>query len=218
MSRIALVLSACLLAAFGGVASAQPAVSPSSTEPALVPPGPPNALAAVAYSQTAGALRWERGRSNRLVSGYEITRDGQVLGVVDALSYVERSLLPGTSYRYRVVAIDIEGLRSGAGVRHVRHAGHTARAVDGDTVDSARPAERARRRPLQLDGRRSALGASAAPTAWSEGTKSPATGASSASSTHAPTSSARCSPARATATASSRSTSRGCARNRRPSR
>ena len=83
-----------------------------STETPLIPPGPPNALAAVPYSSTAGALRWELGRSNRLVSGYEITRDGRVLGVVDARSYVERSLLPGTSYRYRVVAIDIEGLRS----------------------------------------------------------------------------------------------------------
>ena len=111
MIRIALVLAASLLA-FGGVASAQPADPPPSAPSALVPPGPPSALAALAYSATAGALRWERGRANRLVSGYEITRDGRVLDVVDALSYVERSLRPGTRYRYRVVAIDIAGLRS----------------------------------------------------------------------------------------------------------
>lgn len=49
---------------------------------------------------------------NGVVAGYEVTRDGVVLGVWDALSLVATDLSPGTDYVYGVTAIDNAGQRS----------------------------------------------------------------------------------------------------------
>lgn len=77
------------------------------------PPTMPGALSARASSATAGAIRWERSTDDGgVVPGYDVVRDGSVLGVFDALSYVDFALAPGTAYRYTVTAIDREGQRS----------------------------------------------------------------------------------------------------------
>jgi len=58
-------------------------------------------------------VRWQRSTDNEgAVRGYEVARDGEILGVFDSLSYVDRSLEPGRSYRFRVRAVDSAGQRS----------------------------------------------------------------------------------------------------------
>jgi len=77
------------------------------------PPSAPERLGARAYSGTAGGIAWQRSTDDRgAVRGYEVTRDGRVLGIRDALSYVDRTLQPGSTYRYGVAAIDSAGQRS----------------------------------------------------------------------------------------------------------
>lgn len=77
------------------------------------PPSTPTGLAASAYSDTTGEVRWYRSHDEEgVVVGYEVTRDGQVLGVWDALSVVDTDLSAGTDYLYGVTAIDNAGQRS----------------------------------------------------------------------------------------------------------
>ena len=98
--RITRVLSVALLF------STQVAVADS-------PPSTPTGLAASAYSDTTGEVRWYRSHDDQgVVVGYEVTRDGQVLGVWDALSVVDTDLGAGTDYLYGVTAIDNAGQRS----------------------------------------------------------------------------------------------------------
>jgi len=78
------------------------------------PPSTPEGVRATAYSSTAGGIAWQRSSDDRgAVVGYEVRRDDEVLGVFDALSYVDKSLAPGTDYRYAVTAIDNASQRSG---------------------------------------------------------------------------------------------------------
>ena len=89
-------------------------VGPVAAQPADAPPSTPADLVATTYSRTAGAIGWSRSTDDRgVVVGYEVSRQGVVLGVFDALSYVDISLSPGTAYLYRVTAIDTAGQRSG---------------------------------------------------------------------------------------------------------
>lgn len=81
-------------------------------EPVDLPPSTPTGLYGGAYSSTSGVIAWERATDDRLVVGYELTRDGYILGTFDALSYVDRSLRPWTSYRYTITSIDTAGQRS----------------------------------------------------------------------------------------------------------
>ena len=91
--------------------SAAPLAAPAQT--ADTPPSTPGGLAARAYDATSGGVRWARSTDDRGVRGYEITRDGTVLGVRDTLSYVDTALAPDTRYRIGVTAIDTAGQRSG---------------------------------------------------------------------------------------------------------
>ena len=117
----AMLLSSLALA---GGAAAQPTDAPPST---------PANLAATAYSGTAGAISWDRSTDDRgAVTGYEISRDGTVTGVRDALGYVDLTLAPGTAYTYRVTAIDNAGQRSGtASVRLTTPGGGSPAAPAG---------------------------------------------------------------------------------------
>lgn len=75
------------------------------------PPGTPDVRFKV-YSQTAVELFWETPSSNSLVVGYEVSRDGELLGLFDALSYFDSTLQTGTEYTYTVRAIDFNGEES----------------------------------------------------------------------------------------------------------
>ena len=86
------------------------------TSPALAndtPPTTPENLVASVYSSTAGAVKWDRSSDDQLVVGYDVSRDGVLIGTFDSLSVVETSLEPGRVYRYTVVAVDTIGQRSG---------------------------------------------------------------------------------------------------------
>lgn len=85
---------------------------PALAEPVDTPPSTPTGLLGRTYSSTSGAIAWERATDDRLVVGYELTRDGRILGTFDALSYIDRSLRPWTSHRYTITSIDTAGQRS----------------------------------------------------------------------------------------------------------
>jgi len=78
------------------------------TEP-LVPPAAPTGLVATADGAGKIALGWQDAATDELA--YEVERDGgngfAAVAVlpVDATAYVDRALLPSTSYRYRVRAL-----------------------------------------------------------------------------------------------------------------
>lgn len=95
------------------------------------PPVTPDAFRYEIYSESTAELFWSRS-TNVPVQGYELTRNGDVLGVFDALSYVDGTLVPGTEYDYTIVAVGVDGDRSGlAGVSLV-----TPRSAD--TIASLR--------------------------------------------------------------------------------
>ncbi len=77
------------------------------------PPSNPTGLTATAYGSSTGEVRWNRSHDDHGVPvGYEVTRDGEVLGVWDVLSVVSTDLSPGTDYLYGITAIDNAGQRS----------------------------------------------------------------------------------------------------------
>ena len=103
MTRTEIILAALLLAATGAV----------SAQPADAPPTTPGNFRATLYDKAGGELFWQRSSDDRgAVRGYEITKNGQNLGIRDALSFYDRSLLPGVPYTFTVAAIDSAGQRS----------------------------------------------------------------------------------------------------------
>ena len=115
-------------------------VGTARAQPADAPPSTPEGLVARAYSGTAGGIRWERSRDDAgIVPGYEVARDGTVLGVFDALSYVDFALEPGRAYRYAVTAIDTAGQRSGTAEVTLRTAGDGVAATPVAPTGPAAP-------------------------------------------------------------------------------
>ena len=77
------------------------------------PPSEPGNIRAALYTNAGGELFWERSTDDQgAVPGYEVSLNGQVLGVFDALSYYDPSLLADVPYTFSVVAIDSAGQRS----------------------------------------------------------------------------------------------------------
>lgn len=75
-------------------------------------PTEPGNLRSLVYSDTAAEIFWSRSSDDGFVQGYEITRNGKSLRVLDVLSVFEDDLNPDTIYTYTVTAIDNEGNRS----------------------------------------------------------------------------------------------------------
>jgi len=82
-------------------------------------PTTPSTPSARAYGPTSGGVSWQRSSDDRRVVGYEISRDGVVLGVRDTLSYVADDLAPGRGYNFAIVAIDSAGQRSGRALARI---------------------------------------------------------------------------------------------------
>ena len=76
------------------------------------PPITPGNFHYLVYSDSTAELFWNR-TTNVPVKGYEITRNGENLGVYDALSYLDVTLVPGTGYTYTIAAVGADGDRSG---------------------------------------------------------------------------------------------------------
>lgn len=75
-------------------------------------PSVPMNLTATVYSRSALELFWERSTGDETVVMYEVFRDGQLVASVEGNSYFDDTLTSGTTYRYEVVAVDVNNKRS----------------------------------------------------------------------------------------------------------
>lgn len=73
------------------------------------PPTAPCSLTGTRYSQTAGEILWDAAEDNDFIIGYNVTRDGEILGLKDARSVFEADLIADQSYVYTVSAVDQTG-------------------------------------------------------------------------------------------------------------
>jgi len=67
----------------------------------------PQNFTAKQYSIKNGEIFWDR--ADRPVVGYEITRNGTILGVFDALSYYDDNIEPGKLYIYTIATVEVDG-------------------------------------------------------------------------------------------------------------
>ena len=112
-----LALATSLYIACAGQVSAQPSDAPPTT---------PGNLRATLYDNAGGELFWERSTDDRgEVVGYEVTINGENLGVLDALSFYDPSLLPAVAYVFTVIAIDNAGQRSSPAIITLNDTGTT---------------------------------------------------------------------------------------------
>ena len=85
-----------------------------SENPGDLPPSQPGNVRAILYGNTGGELFWERSTDDQgAVVGYEVTLNGEVLGIFDALSFYDPSLRADMQpFVFTVAAIDNAGQRS----------------------------------------------------------------------------------------------------------
>ena len=72
-------------------------------------PSAPGAPQAGSVTEHSATLSWAASTDDIGVNGYEILRDGAVIGRTSALSYTDTGLAPATSYVYAVRALDGSG-------------------------------------------------------------------------------------------------------------
>lgn len=73
-------------------------------------PGRASGLRGVAYSSTSAEIFWEPATStNSSVTGYEIYRNGDLIGTFDARSFYDDALQADTEYTYAIRAVDASG-------------------------------------------------------------------------------------------------------------
>jgi chitodextrinase len=96
----------------GGVASVN-----ISWGPDTLPPSAPTNLSAGSTGATTATVSWSASTDNVGVAGYEVSRDGLVLGTTSATSWPDSGLAGGQTYAYAVRAFDAAGNWSGAATR-----------------------------------------------------------------------------------------------------
>jgi len=107
-----------------------------------LPPSSPEEFTATAPASGGVLLDWgEGGTDDSDVSGYRIYRNGKVLLTLDAgaLSYLDATAVPGTTYTYEVESIDIVGhhsKREKGSAAALKHPSQTTIAAS-DTTASA---------------------------------------------------------------------------------
>lgn len=77
----------------------------------LAPTIPTNVRAITASSSTI-QIAWDASQDNVAVAGYEVYREGSMIGKTSALFYSDSGLQPDTSYHYTVKAYDSAGNKS----------------------------------------------------------------------------------------------------------
>lgn len=80
----------------------------------VTPPSAPAGLTATPAGSTSVGLVWQPSTDDVGVVGYEVRRDGVVLGTLGGLTYTATGLTPSTTYSVEVVALDAAGNRSAA--------------------------------------------------------------------------------------------------------
>ena len=77
--------------------------------PDTTPPGAPGNLSQTGATTSAISLAWSAATDDRAVGGYQIVRNGSVVGTTSALTYTDTGLAAGTNYLYTVRAVDTSG-------------------------------------------------------------------------------------------------------------
>jgi chitodextrinase len=77
--------------------------------PDTTPPGAPGSLSQTGATTSAISLAWSAATDDRSVSGYQIVRNGTVVGNAGGLSYTDTGLAAGTTFTYTVRAVDGSG-------------------------------------------------------------------------------------------------------------
>lgn len=77
-----------------------------------VPPSVPQAVAATAVTDASVEVTWEESEDDHAVLGYEVVREGTSPFTTNEARFRESNLGGGTSYCYRVIAMDAAGNRS----------------------------------------------------------------------------------------------------------
>jgi hypothetical protein len=76
------------------------------------PPSAPGGLTGTADGPTSVTLTWSASHDDVGVTGYEVAREGTVLGTVTTLGYADAAAPAGATVHYTVVALDAVGHRS----------------------------------------------------------------------------------------------------------
>jgi regulation of enolase protein 1 (concanavalin A-like superfamily) len=82
-----------------------------------VKPSTPQGLTATPTTGGGIALTWQPSTDNVRLGGYEIRRQGAVLGSTSATSYADSGLAPNTQFCYSVIAYDVRSNRSDESVQ-----------------------------------------------------------------------------------------------------
>ena len=90
-----------------GASGPPPADTKAPTGPTVLTAGTPSAAAV--------PLSWNAATDNVGVTGYRIYRNGGLVSTVTGLSYTDTGLLAGTTYQYKVTAVDAAGNESTPG-------------------------------------------------------------------------------------------------------
>ncbi|MFC4095937.1 ThuA domain-containing protein [Euzebyella saccharophila] len=77
------------------------------------PPSIPQNLTVVKSTQTSISLSWGASTDDTAVTGYHIYQNNQNIASVQSTAFDISSLVPATTYRYKVTAYDAEGNESG---------------------------------------------------------------------------------------------------------
>jgi chitodextrinase len=76
------------------------------------PPAIPQKLEIISCEVTSVSIKWECPTDNVGVKGYEVYRDGIMVGSTTELEYTDTNLKPVTNYKYKVSAYDASGNKS----------------------------------------------------------------------------------------------------------
>ena len=94
------------LDAAGNVSTAARVTAQTSGAPDSEAPSAPPNLRVTATSAGSVQLAWDASTDNVAVTGYRVSRDGQLRGTVAGLEFVDSGLQPATGYSYGVMAVD----------------------------------------------------------------------------------------------------------------
>ena len=123
----------------------------SSTITVTVPPdttapSAPGTLTKTGTTTSAVSLAWTAATDDRQVAGYQVLRDGSVVGNTGALSYTDTGLAAGTTYTYTVQAVDGAG-NVGPGQQRARRSPPTPARRRCSPTPGRTPTARRGRRP-----------------------------------------------------------------------
>lgn len=76
------------------------------------PPTTPGNLRITSNTTSSVSLAWDASTDNVVVTGYRLSRDGQVVSSANSTTYIDNNVTAGQSYTYTVLAFDAAGNNS----------------------------------------------------------------------------------------------------------